>query len=189
MWLCERDRPLNARRNTGGAARRVAAAALLGLLVAGCADGSGFRPMYAQVGSSPRLDEKMAAMQIAPIPSRVGQRIRNELIFNNTGGGLPAEPRYRLDISIRESLGATNVKATGEAMSSVYSLDASFTLIDMVSKKVLLRGTSHGRANFDRFQSIYSNVRAREDAENRAAKAISDDLKVRLAAFLSREQS
>ena len=49
----------------------------------------------------------------------------------------------------------------------------------------MLQGTSHARAGFERFQSIYSNVRAREDAENRAARTIADDLKTRLAAYLS----
>ena len=50
---------------------------------------------------------------------------------------------------------------------------------------MVLQGTSHARAGFERFQSIYSNVRAREDAENRAAKTIADDLKIRLATYLS----
>ena len=49
----------------------------------------------------------------------------------------------------------------------------------------MLTGSSHGRAGFERFQSIYSNVRAREDAENRAARTIADDLKTRLAIYLS----
>ena len=49
----------------------------------------------------------------------------------------------------------------------------------------MLQGTSHARASFERFSSIYSNVRARDDAENRAAKTIAEDLKTRLAAYLS----
>ena len=62
----------------------------------------------------------------------------------------------------------------------------SFQLVDIKDKKVVLQGTSHARAGFERFQSIYSNVRARDDAENRAAKTIADDLKTRLATYLSR---
>ena len=37
----------------------------------------------------------------------------------------------------------------------------------------------------ERFQSIYSNVRARDDAENRAARTVADDLKTRVAIYLS----
>jgi LPS-assembly lipoprotein len=51
---------------------------------------------------------------------------------------------------------------------------------------VVFQGTSNARAPFERFESIYSNVRAREDAENRAARIVADDLKTRLAAYLSR---
>ena len=40
-------------------------------------------------------------------------------------------------------------------------------------------------AAFERFQSIYSNVRARDDAENRAARTVADDLKTRVAIYLS----
>jgi LPS-assembly lipoprotein len=50
----------------------------------------------------------------------------------------------------------------------------------------VFQGASHSRAPYERFESPYSNVRAREDAENRAARTISDDLKTRLAAYLSR---
>lgn len=184
----ERARPL---APAGTVMLRSALAALVVLAagaIGGCGDGGGFRPMYAQTAGGARLDEKLAAIETGPIPSRVGQRIRNELVFHQTGGGLPAQPRYRLDIVIRESLGATLVKTTGEAASQVYNLDATFTLVDIKTKQVLLRGTSHARAGFDRFSSIYANVRARDDAENRTAKMIAEDLRSRLSAFLSRDK-
>jgi hypothetical protein len=50
----------------------------------------------------------------------------------------------------------------------------------------VLQDTSHARAAFERFDSPDANVRAREDAENRVACAIADDLKTRLSAYLSR---
>ena len=144
--------------------------------------------MYAASASGPKLTEKLAAVDVAPIPSRVGQRIRNEIIFQSTGGGNAAPPAYRLDVAIKESVAATLVKTTGEAASNIYAIEAAFVLIDVKTKKVLLRGGSHARAGFDRFPSIYSNVRAREDAENRAANVIAEDVKSRIAAFLSNDR-
>jgi LPS-assembly lipoprotein len=161
------------------------AAALAILSLAGCADGSGFRPMYGQTGSAPDVQARMASVDVAPIPSRVGQRVRNELIFQNTGGGHPQKPEFRLDITIREALGSTLVKNTGEALSQIYTLDATFKLIRLSDKAVVMQGASHGRAGFERFPQIYANVRAREDAENRAARTVADDIKTRLAAVLS----
>ncbi|MGE0698342.1 MAG: LPS assembly lipoprotein LptE [Hyphomicrobiaceae bacterium] len=131
------------------------------------------------------MQEQLKTVDVVAIPSRVGQRIRNELIFQNTGGGSPEPPKYRLEITIREGIGSTLVKSTGEALSQIYTLDATYKLTRISDKSVVSQGTSHGRAEFERFQQIYANVRAREDAENRAARTIADDIKTRLAVVLS----
>lgn len=154
--------------------------------LAGCGGETGFQPLYGPTASGVRLDDKLAQVDIAKIPSRVGQRIRNELIFNNTGGGSPAPPLYTLEITIREGINSTLVRSSGEALSQVYSIDAGYRLISIKDKKILLQGVSHARAAFERNQSVYANVRAREDAENRAARTIAEEVKLRLTAFLSR---
>ena len=183
MSWCEPRAESDRRSRKRGAASAAVAIAMLAL--AGCADGEGFRPMYAPNASGVGVQERLKTVDVAPIPSRVGQRIRNELIFQNTGGGLPDKPEFRLDITIRESIGSTLVKNSGEALSQIYTLDATFKLIRLSDKKIVFEGASHGRAGFERFQQIYANVRAREDAENRAARTISDDIRTRLAAVLS----
>jgi len=183
MSWCE-PRGCNIRRARFGGALGVATGMAL-LLLTGCSGGEGFRPMYAATASSPGVQEKLAKVDITPIPSRVGQRLRNELIFQKTGGGLPEKPEYRLDITIREAIASTLVSSTGEAQSQIYTLDANFKLVRISDKKVLFQGASYGRAGFERFTQIYSNVRARDDAENRAAKVVADDIKTRLAAVLS----
>jgi LPS-assembly lipoprotein len=157
---------------------------LLGLTLSACGS-DGFRPLYGTTASGVGLDEKMAQVRIAPIPSRVGQRIRNELIFQSTGGGTPPPPLYTLEIAITESVTSTLVQSTGESLSQIYNLNASFRLVSIKDKQVVFQGTSQGRAGFERFTSIYSNVRAREDAENRAAKSVAEEIKGRLAARLS----
>ena len=155
--------------------------------VLGACESGGFRPLYATGPSGSAVNQKLARVDVATIPSRVGQRVRNDLIFENNGGALPEAPDYRLDIAIRESVLSTLVRSDGEASSQIYSLDAKFKLIRLADKKVILEGASYGRAGFDRFTSIYSNVRAKDDAENRAAKTVSTDIKGRLAAFLASE--
>ncbi len=153
-------------------------------LLAGCG-ASGFKPLHATGGFGAGVSEKLAKVQIAPIPGRVGQQIRNELVFQSTGTGQPVDSKYRLEVAIRESVGRTLVQRDGEATSQVYNLDATFRLVDLETKEVVLKGQSYGRAGFERFESIYANVRARRNAENRAAKTISSELKTRLEAFLA----
>lgn len=141
--------------------------------------------MYADLDGTGGLSEKLAQVDIAPIPGRVGQRLRNELIFEARGGGDPLPPEYRLEIAIRENVTSTLVERSGDSRGQVYVLDASFRLISIADKTVLLSGTSYGRAAFERFDSVYSNVRARRDAEDRAANSVGMDLKARLSAFLA----
>jgi LPS-assembly lipoprotein len=154
-------------------------------VLTGCGD-SGFRPLYAPNAVGAVASDRLKEVDFAPIPGRVGQRVRNGLVFESTGGGYAAPPQYRFEVVLQENVTSTLVNVQGEVAGGVYSLQASFRLIDTKAKKVVFQGASHARAPFERFESIYSNVRAREDAENRAARTISDDLKTRLAAYLSR---
>ncbi|MEO1207479.1 MAG: LPS assembly lipoprotein LptE [Pseudomonadota bacterium] len=157
----------------------LAGSLVLGL--AGCGT-SGFTPLYA-TGSG--VSERLAQVSVAPIPGRVGQQIRNELLYQTTGGDRPAEPAYRLEVAVRESFQSTLVGEDANAAGRTYTLDASFRLIDIKSQEVILTGTSYGRAPYERFNSVFTNVRAQRDAENRAAKTVGNELKTRLEAFLA----
>jgi LPS-assembly lipoprotein len=173
-----------------GASRRslLAVALLLAAtapLLSACGS-SGFQPPYGSSGIGANVDERLAQVDVAPIPGRVGQRIRNELIFQSTGGGAQQTPTLRLEVAIRESVTSTLVRQDGNADAQVYGLEANFTLVRVADNSVVLKGTSFSRAGFERFESIFSNVRAREDAENRAARTLGDDLKSRLVAYLAK---
>jgi LPS-assembly lipoprotein len=157
-------------------------------LVAGCS--GGFHPLYGSAlinGSA--VNERLAAIDVAPIPGRVGQRIRNELIFQTTGGGTPEPPKYRLDVAIRESVTSMLVAVDGNAGSQIYGIDASYSLVRLSDKKVVASGSSFGRATFDRVSSIFANVEARQDAENRAAETVGEELRTRLLAVLASNQA
>jgi LPS-assembly lipoprotein len=170
-----------------GTIRVALACAAACMLVAGCGD-SGFRPMYASsaITGGTDVNQKLAELEIAPIPGRVGQRIRNELIYQATGGaGSVAQPVYRLEIIMRESITPTLVQIDGNSSGSVYNLSTSFRLVRLADKSVALTGESSSRAAFQRFDSVFANVRARQDAEDRAAKTIGEELKGRVAAYLS----
>jgi LPS-assembly lipoprotein len=184
--------------SAGRASRRYVVQALLLLgaaapVLAACS-GGGFHPLYGVTPSGARTQERMAQVEVAPIPGRVGQRIRNEVMFQNTGGGEPLPPTHRLEVTIKENVLSTLVKPDGSAAGSVYAVEATFRVVKISDKKIVLQGTSIARAAYENstIASIptgstfnYANVRAREDAENRAARVIADDLKTRVAAYLS----
>jgi len=146
--------------------------------------GCGIQPLYGTTAGGSRLAAAMAGVDITPIPGRVGQRVRNELIFENTGGSGQTGTTYKLDIVIKESLTNELVKISGDAKSQVYQLDATFKLISN-DGRVVLEGKATSRAPYERFETIFSNVRARYDAEDRAARTVAESIKVRIAAYLS----
>jgi LPS-assembly lipoprotein len=152
----------------------------LALSLAGC----GFQPLYGPTASGSSMPAAMAAVEVAPIPGRVGQKIRNELIFSNTGGGDAAPSKYKLNITIRESVTQELVKITGEATGQVYQVDATFKLVTVADGKIVLEGQALSRAAYDRYEQIFSNVRAQYDAQNRVARTIAESIKTRLAAYL-----
>ena len=164
---------------------RLLALSLMALPLAACGN-SGFHPLHGPTANGQLLDERLEHVDIATIPSRVGQRIRNELVFQrDRGGAAEPEKSSRLEVTIKETVVSTLVERTGTSSGQIYQLEASYKLIDVASKKVLFEARSLGRAGFDRVENIYSNVRAREDAENRAARTIASDIKTRLSAYLS----
>ncbi|MGH6865931.1 MAG: hypothetical protein ACREDO_07150 [Methyloceanibacter sp.] len=161
-----------------------AALGLLGLGLAGC----GFQPLYGagtKTANGVRLSEVMKTVDVMPIPGRVGQKVRNELIFSNTGGGYAADSRYRLNISIKERVIDQLVEITGDATGQVYELNATFKLISTATGKPIFEGVAISRAPYTRFQEIFANVRARYDAENRAARTVSESIQTQVAAFLA----
>lgn len=171
---------------TGLCTRPVAALSLMltAAALSGCA--GGFRPLHAapELGG-PTIN--LASVDIAPVPGRVGQRIRNELTFQANSGREPQAKRYRLLLVVSQSVSSQLVARDGEALSRIANIYVNFRLIRNSDKKTVLEGRSYGRATYDRFESGYANVRAERDAKDRAARTIARDLRSRLEAFLAGE--
>src|SRR5690554_5983040 len=77
---------------------RVLAAALFSAGLGGCM----FQPMYAQTplyGSGPSLNEALRDVDVAAIDGRIGNELRNNLIYELTGGeGNRKDAPYRLTL-------------------------------------------------------------------------------------------
>ncbi len=163
--------------------KRVAAAAsVAGLALLG---GCGWQPLYGPTASGAQLEDVMRTVKISIVPGRVGQRVRNELIFKTTGGGEAALEKYRLDIAVRELVLNTLVENTGDPKGQVYQLYSQFKLVRLADNKVVLEGNSNARAAYDKVDSVFADIRAKRDAEDRAARTISELIRTRMAAYFS----
>ena len=148
------------------------------------------------------MTDVLANLDIALIPGRVGQRVRNELQFYKTGGGdvsTGRPPEYRLEIALREYNQAVLVTSTGLAGGQVFSLDSTFKIVRLKDNKVVFTANAYARAPFETNKvtdpldtsgnstgrSVFANVRAGYDAQNRAATLLANDIRTRVAAYLS----
>lgn len=167
------------------------AIALFASLLSACS----FQPLYGTNSAGEEVSDVLKAVRISPIPGRAGQRIRNELIYQVTNGGSPLPSLYRLDIVIRESEIAALVTTSGDSQGQIYRVNAEFSLVRLKDNEVVFKGKSHVRAAYDKsffdqseqrqVNSIFGNIRARIDAENRAARTLAEELKVRIATYLT----
>ena len=98
-------------------------------LLAGC-----FRPMYGEhTGSTPVLQE-LSGIDVQPIGGRVGQQIRNELLYAFQPNAVAGTP-YKLSVTLKQSAEAIILRRSGEAEKSILELRANFALIETATGK------------------------------------------------------
>jgi LPS-assembly lipoprotein len=159
------------------------------VLVAGC-----FQPLYGErspAGGS-GLREAFSTIEVlevdAPANSseaRIAVQIKNDLIFNFTGGGSPLPPTHRLKIQIGGGRGVVSIDR-GSALPNVenYSLNATYTLIEIASGKGVVIGRATTSVSYDTLgQQRFARISGMHDAERRAAKVVSDNITARLASY------
>jgi LPS-assembly lipoprotein len=169
---------------------RVFAALALAGLTAGC-----FQPLYGEksaVGGT-GIGDKLSSVDVAPIDtlngtrlSRVGVEVRNNLMFGLTGGSGASAPNYKLDIRLTSQQRQVIVDiTTARPEIQNYGIDAAFTLTDLATGKKVVTGQTFSRVSYNipGQQQRFAGERGLRDAENRAAKVISDSIRSRLASY------
>jgi LPS-assembly lipoprotein len=172
-------------------AARLLAVAALAALTAGC-----FQPMYAErTDGTPGLREKLMGVELPPIDkanasreARVGVEVRNALAFRLYGTATGMPPTHRLVIRFNSSRSSLIVDpSTGLPTSENYGIDCQYNLIEVVSGKSVMTGTTFSRLSYDMPGSYqrFARNRAVRDAEDRAANEIAENINTRLASFFT----
>ena len=169
---------------------RMLPALALALVLAGC-----FQPLYGDrtLDGSPSLRDALSAIDIQQIPAtkasddeRLAVEIRNALIFDFTGGGYPAPPTHRLKIAISSTRASIIVDIqTSRPDVENYGINASYTLTEIATGKVVVTGQTFARVSYDvpGQQQRFARLRGLRDAESRAAKVIAENVRSRLASY------
>jgi len=181
------------RPNAAALSRRavLALGATLGLgFIAGCT----VRPLYGNAtsaGAGAGTTAKLAQIEVAPVSDRVGQEVRNHLIFQFGGGqGQPANPAYRLSLETRVAKSALTSINTGrislEPTAGTVTVHADYKLIDTATGAVLASGNRSVQAPYDIPSQEFAAKRAVRNAEDRAARELAQLLSLVVAQELER---
>jgi LPS-assembly lipoprotein len=176
MW--SRDRTSRARGT----------AILLALAIAGVVAGCQVRPLYAvrADGAGGDVVPQMRRIAVETQRDRVAQEIMNQLIFSLRGGAALVDPAYtlRLIVATRKSELAIQVREEVPT-ANLITVTTTYSLTENATGRVLASETIYTTASYDFSSQRFANLRAERDAENRAARAAADDIRMRIAAMFA----
>jgi LPS-assembly lipoprotein len=175
MWLSEGPKAAGRGRTL-----LAAAATATTLLLAAC----NVTPVYGPTPGGSAVSAELAAIYIPETGSRVAQIVRNRLI-SSFGGSSPAAPRYDMKLTVSTS---GDIQAlTRDQIKPLVSVrvQVSYDLIERSTNRQIARGSARASASYTQLNQAFANDRARLDAENRAAVAAADDIRLRVATVLA----
>jgi len=160
--------------------RAVARALIAGACVAGC----GFQPLHApdRGASAAGLSE----IRIAPISDRIGQQLHNLLLDKLTPLGPPRSPRYELQVKLNESLQNLAVRKDDVATRANLVMRASFQLIRVEDDVLMMSSDAISANSYNILRQQFGTLSAENNARDRAVREISDQIRTRVAIYLSR---
>ncbi|MCI5060102.1 MAG: LPS assembly lipoprotein LptE [Alphaproteobacteria bacterium] len=160
---------------------------LLFVITALTASACGFSPIYGDYNRAQHaggsFSTQLNQIDIALIPDREGQYLRNALIDRFYQSGLPAHPRYRLHIKkIEEKIFDFDVTVASEATRQQLKLSTVMELINKQSgeklfSRALTAISSHNILESE-FSTLVTEQSAREDALNDLARQIERQLAI-----------
>ena len=144
------------------------------------------QPVYSPAPAGGTVKTTLARVAVEPVNDRVGQVVRNRLLFQMTGGGDAGDPLYRMHLSVssyEQGLGITSIES-----SPVYSVTvtATYELKRADTGDSVLKNTSRASASYNSVNQVFANTRAKLDAENRAATEVANDIAMRVAAAVAK---
>ncbi len=132
------------------------------------------------------VDEELARVKVQVISDRVGQQAHNFLLDRLNRSGRPVDPRYLLEVRIQVAKTELGIERDETATRAKLVLTANFSLTDLKTRETLLRRTARSTNSYNIVDSAVSTRSAELDAVERAAREISEDIRVFLSLYFRR---
>jgi LPS-assembly lipoprotein len=159
---------------------RGAAALVMTFALGGC-----FQPLYSE-SAHPGLVADLRAVEVEPIKDRIGHYLADDLISKLNGTGETPPPKYRLAITMSVSSATPTIESQiNAADAATLTGRATFKLTKIDGGAVIYASDATSVAVYDRTLDSFANLRAGRDADIRIARALADEIELRVAAALS----
>ena len=159
---------------------RGAAALVMALALGGC-----FQPLYSEA-AHPGLVANMKAIEVVEIKDRIGHYLGDDLISKLNGTGETVPPKYRLVITMAVTSATPTIESQiNAADAATITGKATFKLTKIEGGDVIYESDATSVAVYDRTLDSFANLRAGRDADIRIARALADEIELRIAAALT----
>lgn len=159
---------------------RGVAALVMALALGGC-----FQPLYSEA-AHPNLVANMKAIEVVEIKDRIGHYLGDDLISKLNGTGETVPPKYRLVITMAVTSATPTIESQiGAADAATVTGKATFKLTKIEGGDVIYESDATSVAVYDRTLDSFANLRAGRDADIRIARALADEIELRIAAALT----
>jgi len=138
----------------------------------------GFKPLYEAGGSSVAMQAKLSAIDVGPIPDRLGQIMRNRLLDRLN---VSATQQYHLDIMLTQSTEGYGVRPDGGTTQEQLTIVAAVKLVALEDDTVLFEEEMRARTAYDLVLSDFATVTQREDSARRLVLELAERIHRRLA--------
>ena len=164
---------------------RALAAFCLMLIAVSLLGGCAMRPLYGSASTEGSVPAALESVMIPEADNRLGQLIRNELISGMRPAGSGAPDRYTLVINSRQREENSVEEEDSHIARRTVRVNAAFVLKDISSGKPVFQGKTFSVVSYDRTGQSFADLQAFNDAIERAAKVVSDDIRTRVAAYFA----
>lgn len=145
--------------------------------------GCGFSPLYAHSrnDASTSTADWMARVAVLPIEERIGQKMRLFLEKRLSPGGAPRHPRYSLKVQLNSTEHKTGLRDDETATRATLTYTAHYEL--KRKEESLIKDSSRAASSYNILKAPYATRASEENARERAARLLANDIALRLAAY------
>lgn len=156
------------------------------LLLAAC----GFRPMYGGHGASNTVTaSNESAVEIANIPDRNGQYLRNQLIDRLYLEGRPAEAPYVLTVQpLKSNLTNLGIRKDASSTRAMLEMDTAITLTERATGNVVLKRDERAVGSYNELDNQFATLVSEQSLTDHMLEELADSIVTDINLYFTRKE-